>query len=78
MGRGYEGPGGQFLKTTDRGVRYPLTPGHEIEGTIESIGEQVEDRFAKDDKVLVYPWIGEELCPACRIGEENLCDKPKP
>ena len=22
----YEGPGGQFLKTTDRGVKYPLTP----------------------------------------------------
>ncbi len=26
---GYEGPAGQFLKTTDRGVRYALTPGHE-------------------------------------------------
>jgi propanol-preferring alcohol dehydrogenase len=25
---GYEGPEGQFLKTTDRGVAYPLTPGH--------------------------------------------------
>jgi propanol-preferring alcohol dehydrogenase len=25
---GYEGPSGTFLKTTDRGVRYPLTPGH--------------------------------------------------
>jgi propanol-preferring alcohol dehydrogenase len=25
----------------------------------------------------VYPWIGEGLCPACRIGEENLCDKPR-
>jgi len=30
------GPGGQFLKTTDRGVKYPVTPGHEIAGTIES------------------------------------------
>lgn len=74
---GYEGPGGQFLKTTDRGVKYPVTPGHEIAGTIESIGEEVEDRFAKDDKVLVYPWVGEGLCPVCRIGEENLCDKLK-
>src|SRR5438067_4354697 len=74
---GYEGLGGQFLKTTDRGVKYPLTPGHEIAGTIEGIGEEAEDRFAIDDKVLVYPWIGEGLCPACRIGEENLCDKPR-
>lgn len=24
---GYEGPGGQFLKTTDRGVKYPVTQG---------------------------------------------------
>ena len=33
--------------------------------------------FSKNEKVLVYPWIGEGMCPACRIGEENLCDKPK-
>ena len=73
---GYEGPQGQFLKTTDRGVKYPLTPGHEIAGIIDGLGEQTEG-FAKNEKVLVYPWIGEGLCPACRTGEENLCDKPK-
>ena len=73
---GYEGPQGQFLKTTDRGVKYPLTPGHEIAGVIDSLGEQTEG-FTKNEKVLVYPWIGEGLCPACRIGEENLCDKPR-
>ena len=73
---GYEGPQGQFLKTTDRGVKYPVTPGHEIAGIVDSLGEQTEG-FAKDEKVLVYPWIGDGLCPACRIGEENLCDKPE-
>lgn len=73
---GYEGPQGQFLKTTDRGVKYPLTPGHEIAGVVDSLGEQTEG-FAKNEKVLVYPWIGEGLCPACRTGEENLCDKPR-
>jgi propanol-preferring alcohol dehydrogenase len=73
---GYEGPGGTFLKTTDRGVRYPVTPGHEVAGTVDSIGEQVEG-FGKNDRVLVYPWIGEGLCPACRAGEENLCDNPR-
>ena len=73
---GYEGPQGQFLKTTDRGVKYPLTPGHEIAGVIDSLGEQTEG-FKKNEKVLVYPWIGEGLCPACRTGEENICDKPR-
>jgi propanol-preferring alcohol dehydrogenase len=72
----YEGIGGQQIKTTDRGVKYPLTPGHEIAGIVDSFGEQVEG-ISKNDKVLVYPWIGEGLCPACRIGQENLCDKPR-
>lgn len=73
---GYQGPAGVFLKTTDRGVKYPLTPGHEVAGVIDSLGEQAEG-FSKNEKVLVYPWIGEGLCPACRVGEENLCDKPR-
>jgi alcohol dehydrogenase, propanol-preferring len=72
----YEGIGGQPLKTTDRGVKYPLTPGHEIAGIVDNWGEQVEG-FSKNEKVLVYPWVGEGLCPACRIGQENLCDKPR-
>ncbi|HKU49711.1 MAG TPA: alcohol dehydrogenase [Nitrososphaera sp.] len=74
---GYEGPEGQFLKATERGVRYPLTPGHELAGTIESKGEEVDEVFKKNGKVLVYPWIGDGICPACRAGDENLCDKPR-
>jgi len=73
---GYEGLEGQFLKTTDRGVKYPLTPGHEIAGVVDSLGEEAEG-FTKNEKVLVYPWIGEGRCPACRIGQENLCDQPR-
>ena len=72
----YEGIDGHPLKTTERGVNYPLTPGHEIAGIVDNLGEQVEG-FSKYEKVIVYPWIGEGLCPACRIGEENLCDKPR-
>jgi alcohol dehydrogenase, propanol-preferring len=75
---GYEGIEGQFLKATDRGVTYPLTPGHEIAGMIESLGEEAaKEAIDKNDKVIVYPWIGEGVCPACRVGEENLCDKPR-
>lgn len=75
---GYEGLDGQFLKASDRGVSYPLTPGHEVAGTVESFGEEVaEESIVKDQRVIVYPWIGEGLCPACRVGQENLCDKPR-
>jgi alcohol dehydrogenase, propanol-preferring len=72
----YEGIDGQQLKTTERGVKYPLTPGHEIAGLVDIVGDQAEG-ISRGQKVLVYPWIGEGLCPACRIGEENLCDKPR-
>jgi propanol-preferring alcohol dehydrogenase len=80
---GYEGPQGQFLKTTDRGVTYPVTPGHEIAGIVEDMGEDITSTSAgdkvitKNEKVIVYPWLGEGVCPACRIGEENLCDNPR-
>ncbi len=73
---GYAGPAGVFMKVEDRGVKFPLTPGHEVAGTVESLGEYAEG-FNIGDKVLVYPWIGEGICPACRVGEENLCDKPR-
>lgn len=73
---GYQGAGGTFLKVEDRGVKFPLTPGHEIAGTIEKVGEEVEG-LGFGDKVLVYPWLGEGSCPACRVGVENLCDAPR-
>lgn len=73
---GYAGPQGVFMKVEDRGVKFPLTPGHEIAGMVEEIGESATG-FSKGDKVLVYPWIGEGTCPACRIGEENICDSPR-
>lgn len=75
---GYDGVEGQFLKATDRGVKYPLTPGHEIAGTVEKIGEEVNKEIIRVDvPAIVYPWIGEGVCPACRVGNENLCDKPR-
>ena len=54
-----------------------MTPGHEIAGFVEDLGEEATGKFNKNDKVIVHPWIGEGLCPACIDGEENLCDKPK-
>ena len=73
---GYDLGDGKFMKVTDRGVKYPVTPGHEIAGTVEKTGEDASD-FAKGDRVLVYPWIGCRQCPGCKAGNENLCDTPK-
>lgn len=73
---GYDLGDGQFMKVTDRGVKYPVTPGHEIAGTVEEIGDTVSG-FSKGDQVLVYPWIGCGQCPACKAENENLCDAPK-
>jgi propanol-preferring alcohol dehydrogenase len=72
---GYDLGDGQFMKVTDRGVKYPVTPGHEIVGTVEEMGSNVKD-YSKGDEVLVYPWIGCGECPACKVGNENLCDAP--
>ena len=73
---GYMGAGGKFMKVEDRGVHFPLTPGHEVSGIIEDIGESVL-HFQKGDKVLVYPWIGDQICRSCKSGDEHLCEAPQ-
>ena len=73
---GYDMGDGKFMKVTDRGVKYPVTPGHEIAGTVERVGEGTVG-FKPGDDVLVYPWIGCGQCPACKTGHENVCDVPR-
>lgn len=73
---GYDLGDGTFMKVTDRGVKYPVTPGHEISGEVMEMGSSVKG-FSIGDLVLVYPWIGCGVCPACKVGNENLCDTPK-
>jgi alcohol dehydrogenase, propanol-preferring len=54
--------------------KLPLIPGHEIVGTVASIGSEVVDRRI-GDRVGV-PWLGwtDGSCAFCRSGRENLCD----
>ena len=73
---GYDAGAGVFLKATDRGVKFPVTPGHEVVGTVTQIGNSVKD-IKIGDEVLVYPWIGCGVCPACKAENENLCDAPR-
>jgi len=72
---GYD-TGEGFMKVTDRGVKFPVIPGHEIVGTIAEVGSAVQG-FSVGDSVLVYPWIGCGICSACRVGNDNLCDAPR-
>ena len=72
---GYD-TGDGFMKVTDRGVKFPMTPGHEVVGTVEDIGDLVQG-VNIGDMVLVYPWIGCENCSTCFNGDTNLCESPK-
>ena len=74
---GYD-TGDGFMKVTDRGVKFPVTPGHEVVGSVEKIGDSVKD-VQIGDTVLVYPWIGPSNCEciACKKGDTNLCETPK-
>lgn len=73
---GYDTGSGTFMKATDRGVKFPVTPGHEVVGSVTQIGTSVSG-IKIGDQVLVYPWIGCGICPACKLGNENLCDAPR-
>ncbi|MDR6503100.1 propanol-preferring alcohol dehydrogenase [Burkholderia ambifaria] len=56
--------------------KLPLIPGHEIVGTVRSLGAGVAG-FAVGDRVGV-PWLGRTCghCAYCAAGRENLCDNP--
>lgn len=57
--------------------KLPLVPGHQIIGTVTSMGEGA-DRFASGDRVGV-PWLGWTCgeCRYCVSGRENLCDRAR-
>lgn len=73
---GYDLGDGTFMKVTDRGVKYPVTPGHEVAGEVHLTGED-SGGYNTGEKVLIYPWVGCGSCPACRADSENLCDAPR-
>jgi len=73
---GYEGTKGEIMKVEDRGVKFPLTLGHEIAGIVDSVGKDVS-QIKKGERVVVYPWIGDGVCEACQVGDEHVCDHPQ-
>jgi propanol-preferring alcohol dehydrogenase len=73
---GYDLGKGKRLSVTDRGVKLPLTLGHEIVGQIVAVGPQVKTRSV-DEKCLVFPWIGCGECRLCHSGSEIYCPQPR-
>lgn len=68
------------LHVVDGELKYPklpLVPGHQIIGTIEKLGETVNN-FSIGQRVGV-PWLGGScgICSFCLIGRENLCDQAR-
>ena len=57
------------------GRTLPFTLGHEIAGEVESVGPDADAKSGA--KVAVYPWVGCGHCPACKVGDENICAAPR-
>jgi 6-hydroxyhexanoate dehydrogenase len=60
----------------DRGIALPLTLGHEIAGEVVAMGPSAQGT-AVGTQVVVFPWLGCGVCPTCKRGDENLCQKSR-
>lgn len=72
---GYDLGNGKTMQLEERGVKLPLTMGHENVGEIVATGSAVNN-LDKNDLQLVYPWLGCGVCDICLEGRENYCSKP--
>jgi len=72
----YELGGGKRLQLLERGIKLPLTMGHENVGEVVAIGPDAKGVKLGEIR-LANPWIGCGECMVCKRGEENLCKAPK-
>lgn len=72
----YDLGNGKTLSLKDRGIKLPMTMGHETAGTVIAMGPEAKG-VEKGRNYLVYPWIGCRQCPACKDGLENYCANPQ-
>lgn len=72
----YDMGSGKQINLLDRGIKLPLTMGHEIVGEVVALGPDATG-VKVGDKRLVYPWIGCGTCKVCKADEEQLCLAPK-
>jgi D-arabinose 1-dehydrogenase-like Zn-dependent alcohol dehydrogenase len=64
--------GGKRLSLADRGMKLPLTLGHENVGEVVAVGPQAKG-VKVGARMLANPWIGCGECGVCKRGEDNLC-----
>ena len=67
--------GGKRLPMSERGMRPPLTLGHEPFGTVIAAGAAAESVPIGEDR-LIYPWTGCGACARCSEGLDNYCMAP--
>ena len=72
----FEMGGGKRFHMSDRGMKPPVTLGHEPYGTVIAAGPEARDVPIGQDR-LVCPWIGCGTCARCREGQDNHCMSPR-
>jgi D-arabinose 1-dehydrogenase-like Zn-dependent alcohol dehydrogenase len=64
--------GGKRLSLADRGMKLPVTLGHENVGQVVAMGPDAKG-VKVGDRVVADPWIGCGTCAVCLRGDDNLC-----
>jgi D-arabinose 1-dehydrogenase-like Zn-dependent alcohol dehydrogenase len=64
--------GGKKMSLQDRGMKLPITLGHENVGEVVALGPEAKG-VKIGQKMLADPWIGCGTCAVCLRGEDNLC-----
>jgi propanol-preferring alcohol dehydrogenase len=72
----YELGAGKRLQLLDRGIKLPLTMGHENVGEVVAVGPDAKS-VKIGARVLAHPWMGCGECSVCKRGEEQLCKTPR-
>ncbi len=64
--------GGKRMSLQDRGMKLPITLGHENVGEVVAVGPDAKG-VKVGARLLADPWIGCGQCAACQRGEDFLC-----
>jgi propanol-preferring alcohol dehydrogenase len=64
--------GGKKMSLQDRGMKLPVTLGHENVGEVVAVGPDAKG-IKIGARMLADPWIGCGTCSACLRNEDNLC-----
>ncbi len=72
----FEMGSGKRFNMYDRGMKLPVTMGHEPSGTVIAAGPDAGAVPMGEDR-LVYPWTGCGQCARCMEGMDNWCGQPR-